>query len=213
MRGNSSWVGRRYSCYCLCLLITWLLANTSAETCKPSIVALANLIRTYNKSTTRRLYRREDCACLVALTNLFISEVARQGAQANEDWQTFNESEVVSTVVDVMIAVAQTSLERSYTNCGSYKGLPWLSALALVNAWLISPEQLGRLGAVLRECNQRGLFTEDVRAQLRQIPDAGPALLCQSPALDDSCDSAPTVDVTHLHREISHSWPPGETPV
>ena len=112
-----------------------------------------------------RTYRREDCSCLVAVTNVFLRGMDWQNIMPEDHWKTFI-SQTVSAVVEKMIVVAQTSLERSYSNCGSYKKLPWLSTFTLRNFWLISPSQLGRLLSILERSEEKGLLTEEVKAQL-----------------------------------------------
>lgn len=88
-----------------------------------------------------------------------------QNIMPERNWQTFN-SETIAAVVEKMIAVAQTSLDRSYDNCGSYKKLPWLSTFSLRNFWLISPDQLRRLLDILEKSDEKGLLTDEVKIQL-----------------------------------------------
>lgn len=128
-------------------------------------MALANLVTSYDNSMQGRPYRREDCSCLVAITNIFLRGMIWQNIMPERHWQTFS-SETVAAVVEKMIFVAQTSLDRSYGNCGSYKKLPWLSMFTLRNFWLITPDQLGRLLDILQESDEKGLLTDEVKIQL-----------------------------------------------
>ena len=146
-------------------------------------MALANFIITYDNHTQGRPYRREDCSCIVAVSTTFIRCMVWQNIMPEDNWRHFN-SNTVRAVVEKMLAVAQTSLERSYSNCGSYKRLPWLSTFTLRNFWLISPDQLVQLLDLFERLDEAGLLTDEVKVQLTRARSTV-AYFEQEPRLQD----------------------------
>ena len=129
-----------------------------------SSATLARLITDYGHSMRGRTYRREDCACLVALTNIFLRGLVWKNIMPEPGIQSID-TETVGTVLESMESVARISLGEMYPNCGSYKKLPWLSTFNLRNFWLVVPAQMSLLFEALEQCNDAGLFTDDVKEQ------------------------------------------------
>lgn len=130
-----------------------------------SSIATADLVVSYKNALGDQPLGREDCSCLVAITNRFLSGLVSVNIAPDADWLTIN-TDRVHAVVDTMIIVAKTSLERGYTNCGSYTKLPWLSTFTLRNFWMIAPAQLDHLLDIMERCDQSSLLTGEVKEQL-----------------------------------------------
>lgn len=142
-----------------------VLANYPSFSSASSSKALADLVIGYSNSMQGRSYRREDCSCIVAVSNIFLRSMVLRNLSAEPDWH-MTSLETVSAVVQIMISVAETALERSYANCGSYRQLPWLSTFTLCNFWLVAPKPLCRLLELLERSEEKGLLADEVKEEL-----------------------------------------------
>jgi hypothetical protein len=100
---------------------------------------------------------REDCSCLLSIASLYLQTMSKGFQPAT-----------VPSVLQTMIFVVERSLEASYTNCGAYGELSFLSTITLRNLWFISPVETERLLDLCAQCEAKGLLTQDAKTQLAQ---------------------------------------------